>query len=211
MIQSNIEDVRKAVIEGRSPRALEVMKVPKSLCRLRKIESAQSDEAMQALRAGRNVFLSGIPGSGKSHIAVTLMQEWLVGRIALEDGVVVCREGYPRFVVVAELLLEIQSAWSRSENVRGESTKKMLDRYTAVPMLVLDDLGAEQVSDWSRGIMVLLVDRCLREGKQIVVTSNLSLQRIANEIDARIASRLSDGMVIKMADVDWRRRQSLSV
>ncbi len=87
----------------------------------------------------------------------------------------------------------------------AESEKDLLDRYAQTPLLVLDDLGAEKISDWSRQTFYLLIDRRYREIKQTIITSNLTHDQLAGQLDDRIASRICEmGVVIDTGKKDWR-------
>ena len=81
----------------------------------------------------------------------------------------------------------------------------MLKKYANVGLLVLDDLGAEKTSDWSRQVFYLLLDRRYREMKQTIITTNLSLEQIAETFDDRVASRLCEmGVTIELKGKDKR-------
>lgn len=65
------------------------------------------------------------------------------------------------------------------------------EHLARLPLLVLDDLGAEYSSEFLRSSLYDLLDR--RLNKWTVITSNLSVADIADRIDVRIASRLKRG------------------
>ena len=60
-----------------------------------------------------------------------------------------------------------------------------------IPVLVLDDLGAEYPSDFIRSKIYELMES--RLNKWTVITSNLSVADIADRLDVRIASRIKRG------------------
>ena len=102
-------------------------------------------------------------------------------------------------------MLEIKESWRKEEDAAAESEKRILDKYSKVPVLVIDDLGAEKISDWSRQVMYLLIDRRYRNCSQTIITSNLTHQGLADQLDARIASRVAEmGAVIDMGSTDHR-------
>ena len=51
----------------------------------------------------------------------------------------------------------------------------------------------------------LLLSERYNEMRPTIITTNLSLNQIADRIDARVASRLVDGLVIKLDLPDYRR------
>ena len=121
-----------------------------------------------------------------------------------EDKIIACK-GNPVFLPAVELMLEIKESWRNEEDSRAESEKRILDKYTRCPLLTIDDLGAEKVSEWSRQVIYLLIDRRYRDMKQTIITSNLTQGQLAEQLDARIASRIAEmGLVIDLGDKDYR-------
>jgi len=161
--------------------------------------------ALDEVKKGNSLFLTGITGSGKTHLAIALMNAWLAENMVASEAGAFCPKGYPVFLPAVELLLEIKASWREEENARAESEHKIMDKYSCKPLLLIDDLGAEKISEWSRVVVYLLIDRRYRECRQTIVTSNLSIEGIADKLDARIASRLSEmGSIIEMENKDYR-------
>jgi len=165
----------------------------------------QSLWAIGEMRKGNSLFLTGIPGSGKTHLAVALLNEWFAESMVDSEKGPFPSKGYPVFLPAVELMLEIKSSWREEESARAESEKMIMDKYARKPLLVIDDLGAEKISEWSRVVIYLLIDRRYRDCKQTIITSNLSIQDLANQLDSRIASRISEmGSVLEMEKKDYR-------
>lgn len=161
--------------------------------------------AISEVRKGNSLFLTGIPGSGKTHLAVALLNEWFAESMVLGEEGPYPSKGNPMFLPAVELLLEIKESWRAEENAQADSEKMILDKYSRKPLLIIDDLGAEKISEWSRQVVYLLIDRRYRDCKQTIITSNLSIQALANQLDARIASRISEmGSILEMENKDYR-------
>lgn len=71
--------------------------------------------------------------------------------------------------------------------------------------IFIDDLGAEKMTEFARGIIYQIVNHCEENEKELYITSNLTLAEISKNIDDRIASRIS-GMckIIKFTGEDRR-------
>lgn len=168
------------------------------------------DRALSALRGGKSVTLVGGRGSGKTHMAIGLMKE-----IAREMSApkVVDRDTYRReefkfnFRRVADFYVDLKSNWSDGDgNIRKRTEGDVIDTYAYGDVIVMDDLGIEKVSDWSRQLLYTLIDKLYGECKRVIFTSNLSLREISEKIDDRIASRLMEmGPVINIGNKDERR------
>jgi len=83
----------------------------------------------------------------------------------------------------------------------------LLSRYVEVPFLVLDDLGAGSFSDYERRILLDLLNRRGTERRKTIVTSNLELAELEENLDERIASRLSAFDRIRTTGKDRRAQR----
>lgn len=94
-----------------------------------------------------------------------------------------------RFVFVPDLFIEIRGSFNRPDK---PSEEDILQKYRNVFCLVLDDIGAEKTSDWVLEIFESLIDYRNREEKQTIFTSNLGLEKLADKLGDRIASRITE-------------------
>jgi DNA replication protein DnaC len=135
------------------------------------------------------LFLTGIPGSGKTHLACA------IAHALLEKGIGVS------FRPVPELLFSIRASYEGD----GEREGRIIEACQQIPVLILDDMGAEKASEFSLERLYLVVDSRYREMKPLIVTSNLSLDGIAQKLHDRLASRLVEMCeIVKHPDVDRR-------
>jgi DNA replication protein DnaC len=140
------------------------------------------------------IFISGNCGLGKTHLAVALTRNLIMLNKLVH------------FDVVPELLLKIKSEIFEKNNISEED---VVNQYARYDYLILDDLGAEKVTGWTLQTLYLIFDRRLREGKtNIIITSNLSLPKIEDELSERISSRIA-GMcrIVKFTGDDWRLKR----
>ena len=141
-----------------------------------------------------NVLLTGGCGTGKTHLAVAILRQ------AICEGF----SGKAIFTTAPELLLNIREAFSEKTTV---TEREVVEKYSDVDLLLLDDLGAEKQSSWSITTLFLIIDRRLREMLPTVITSNLSLDGIESVLSKRLASRLSESRVIELKLPDYRKRR----
>lgn len=122
--------------------------------RFQKAASTQAKELALALSQGKNVFISGAVGSGKTHLACAVARELLAKNLVRSV----------RFARCVSLFDEIK----RSFNAGTDA----LAPYRTCGVLVLDDLGKQASTPWSLERLFDLVDdryaRCL----PTITTSN---------------------------------------
>lgn len=140
-----------------------------------------------------SMFITGPFGSGKTHIAVSICRE-----LMLAD-----KKPSMRFITASELLLKIRSTFSQN----GPDEEQVISKYTNLDYLFIDDIGAEKTTDWARATFYLIIDRRDRDMKPTIITSNLTLKEIASTIDGRIASRISNGAIMKINMPDYRAKR----
>lgn len=144
----------------------------------------------------QNLVLYGTTGSGKTHLAVSIIRE------------IVRRGGKARFVSVPRLLLEIRSTFNRGGTYFGDTEAEIIERCAEEPLLVLDDLGSEKGSEWSISTLFLIIDQRYQSLKPTIVTTNLSPDLMEKELGARIASRLASMRVGEIRMPDYRKVRS---
>ena len=152
-----------------------------------------------------SILFTGKTGCGKTHLAIAIIRE-LVRRALVYA---------PTFITAPELLLEIRNTFNKpikthdsyDGQVEPKTESDIIDRYSKCEILVLDDLGSEKVSDFTIQSLYLVIDRRNRELMPTIVTTNLSLEEIETQIDARMASRLADMKVVKLTMPDYRKKR----
>jgi DNA replication protein DnaC len=125
------------------------------------------------LEGGRGIWIMGDIGTGKTMLAM------LISKAALDAGRAVAIYSLPR------LLNLIREAIEDVDGVVG-----FLDRLAGVDLLHLDDVGAENRTDWALEQLYSIVNTRYEERRSIVVTTNLQPDELAAQIGARTVSRL---------------------
>lgn len=151
---------------------------------------------------GNSLFISGKVGTGKTHLAIALGIEYFFSKFEKDNFGHLRNESKIIFRPATELFLDLKNSYAE-----GESELEVLGKLTSADLLILDDIGTEKISDWSRQIIFTIIDRFYRNMKQIIITSNFNLNQFADAYDDRIASRLIEmGKVINLTGDDNRSK-----
>ena len=140
-----------------------------------------------------DLVLCGPPGSGKTHLAHGIIRE------------VVRRGGEAYFVTASNLLLEIRATFGENST---RSEREIVNKYVDLPLLVLDDLGAEKTTEWSITTLLLIIDGRYSRCRPTIITTNLTLEEIDKRISPRVASRLAGMRIGDIKMPDHRRKRN---
>ncbi len=130
----------------------------------------------------QGLFIYGPFGTGKSGLAIAGLRLW---------------DDVKLFVKVPMLLDEIRATYGeRSEHRESE----LLDTVNNVPLLVLDDIGAERPTEWVREKLFTIIDHRHDENLDTVFTSNLSIEELAEHIGERTVWRIVEMCAVVKLD-----------
>jgi DNA replication protein DnaC len=144
----------------------------------------------QNLDSGRGLWIQGDVGTGKTTLAM------LVSKAALDAGRSVAIYSLPRLLNLLREAMDSQ-----------EGKLDFMDRLTAVDLLHIDDLGAENQTDWVLEQLYSIVNARYESERAIVATTNLMPDELSDRLGARTVSRLVEicGDLIPLFGEDKRR------
>jgi DNA replication protein DnaC len=130
------------------------------------------------LAEGKGLWLTGPPGTGKTTLAM------LVSKTALERGFSVAIYSLPK------LLARIRRTYDTDRH--EEPYLEFFERLTSVDLLHVDDLGVEKRSDWVLEQLYALINERYESQRSVLVTTNLEVAELEDQIGQRTVSRLSE-------------------
>lgn len=147
---------------------------------------------------GDGLYIEGTNGTGKTHLAAAIALQ-LIG-----EGIpVICKTS-------SDLLLDIKKSFDDS----SVNEAQVLDVYKRVDLLIIDDLGKEQCSDWSMSTLYSILNDRYEDMKPTIVTTNYNADALINALTPKgfdntkivaIISRLREtSTVMTMAWTDIR-------
>ncbi len=125
------------------------------------------------LDAGRGVWIMGDVGTGKTALAM------VISKAAIAAGRTVAIYSLPRLLSVIRASIEDEGG-----------LVGFLDRLSSVDLLHIDDVGAENTTDWVIEQLYSIVNTRYEEQRSIVLTTNLQPGELTEQIGQRTVSRL---------------------
>ncbi|MBP5632491.1 MAG: ATP-binding protein [Clostridia bacterium] len=144
--------------------------------------------------AKKILFITGAVGVGKTHLACC------VGNEAAKKSLYVVYSG------IAAVLDALQNRFFNSEESQ-ELYENRREFIETCDVLIIDDLGVENVTDKRYESLISLIDRRTACGLKTVITSNYGLAEIGNVYGERLASRFADrknSLSLRLAGDDIR-------
>ena len=136
------------------------------------------DELDSNLEKGQGLWLFGDTGTGKTTLAM------LVSKLALSNDHSVAIYSLPK------LLARIRRTYDGEPD--EDSYGAFFERLTSVDLLHIDDFGAEKSSDWVLEQLYSLVNERYEDERSIMLTTNLAVDKLEQQIGVRTVSRLSE-------------------
>jgi DNA replication protein DnaC len=198
---------RAAALEGRIPkRYREISFEREPVIAIERANHSVVREVRQYVRtvaeqldAGNGIWFTGDVGTGKTTLAM------LISRAAMEADRTVAIYSLPRLLALLRDTYQDDAQYSLSE---------LIDRLSAVDLLHVDDVGAEQTSAWVLEQLYTIVNTRYEDGKAVLLTTNLDRRQLEEQIGPRTVSRIYEicgGEPLPMWGDDHRLPQHMPV
>lgn len=145
----------------------------------------------KAKAGGYGLLFYGTPGTGKSHLAISILKE------LVPQGVT------GLYTRVSDLIGYIRSQWRQNSE---ESSYQAVRRYVDLDLLVLDELGVQSGSPNEQALLFEVIDARLAENRPTIFLSNLTPFDLTSVIGVRIVDRIKGKCVPQRFSGHSRRK-----
>jgi DNA replication protein DnaC len=135
---------------------------------------------------GRNLWLLGPPGTGKTHLASALVKD-AISTMAKSCTIVTARD----------LVRRVRQTWS-SET--GPTEDQVIHDYVSEAMLVIDEVGVGYGTDGELVHLYDVIDGRYRRCAPTVLVSNLNVPMLKESLGERLFDRLQEKATILACD-----------
>ncbi len=145
-------------------------------------------------------YFHGPPGSGKTMLSCLLLNE-IIFRYQFNVGYV---------KIARDFLNQIRSSYNQESSAYGKGDD-IIKQFYEIDILVLDDFGVQQDTDWEKRMLYDLIDTRYEYAKTTIITSNLEPEGLRSLFNGRILSRIKEMMKIQdFMDFDYREKLAQS-
>lgn len=146
-------------------------------------EYAENFERNQ--KNGMGLIFSGLPGTGKSHLATAILQAIIPKHCGL-------------YITCMAMIRAVRGTW-RKDSERSET--EVLRTLCTTPLLVLDEIGVQYGTDGEQTIIFDVLDRRYREMLPTILLTNQAKQGFKEYIGERSFDRLVE--TSRWVAFDW--------
>ena len=155
------------------------------------------NDVLNMVDEGRGLYIWGkSTGNGKTSWACKIMS-YFFRKIAFNTGL----ENEGLYIFLPTFLEDLRDNYDNKDPEFDE----ILRMIKTCRLLIIDDIGAERVTDWVRERMVSIINTRVSNNLTTLYTSNLSPEELRSELGDRIASRvLGSSQVVEITSGDRR-------
>lgn len=155
------------------------------------------ENIVRNVEEGNGLYIWGkSTGNGKTSWACKIMS-YFFRKIAFNTGL----ENEGLYIFLPTFLEDLRDNYDNKDPEFDE----ILRMIKTCRLLIIDDIGAERVTDWVRERMVSIINTRVSNNLTTIYTSNLSPEELRGELGDRIASRvLGSSQVVEITSGDRR-------
>lgn len=142
---------------------------------LYKIGTKYCENFKKAKEEGLGLLLYGNPGNGKTYLSNSIANNLLLRYVTVIS------------VSINALLQRIQKTYN-SYGKEGED--QIIMSLSNADLLIIDDLGTEQNTEWSKTKIYNIIDSRYRNGLPVIVSTNKSIDDLKEIYEERTVDRL---------------------
>lgn len=159
----------------------------------------QSSPVLAAMRAwlagdqARGLYIHGNFGRGKTGLVVATLRELVIAH-GMQRGMDIPVKRLAQFVTATGMLQSLRPGGDEDDSA------KVLRSLVKARVLVIDDLGAERLTDWGADRVFEIVNARHNAEMPTLVTSNYRMDELAKRITQQVGAKMGDRIVERLME-----------
>ena len=132
-----------------------------------------------------SLFITGNIGTGKTHLAASIANELI-------------KNGQPViFGTLINLLTEVKDSYS----IDGEYESKIINKYSKIGLLIIDDLGKERPSEWTLEKLFTIINNRYENNLPVIITTNYNREKLRERLACNKNYEIADSIISRLYEM----------
>lgn len=158
------------------------------VCNENKTAYFKAKKYVADLLAGKksnSLFITGNIGTGKTHLAASIANELI-------------KNGQPViFGTLINLLTEVKDSYS----IDGEYESKIINKYSKIGLLIIDDLGKERPSEWTLEKLFTIINNRYENNLPVIITTNYNREKLRERLACNKNYEIADSIISRLYEM----------
>ena len=128
----------------------------------------------------------GNNGVGKTHLACSIANELIKNGIPIIYGTLI------------NLLAELKNSYDSDNNI---SEREIIKLYEKVNLLIIDDLGKENPSEWGLEKLFTIINSRYENNLPVVITTNYNRERLRERLANNVNYEIADSIISRLYEM----------
>ena len=158
------------------------------VCNENKTAYFKAKKYVADLLAGKksnSLFITGNIGTGKTHLAASIANELI-------------KNGQPViFGTLINLLTEVKDSYS----IDGEYESKIINKYSKIGLLIIDDLGKERPNEWTLEKLFTIINNRYENNLPVIITTNYNREKLRERLACNKNYEIADSIISRLYEM----------
>ena len=134
------------------------------------------------LRKSKSLIITGNVGTGKTHIAASIANYLIQNEVRVIFGTLI------------NLLGEVKDTYKND----GKTESDIIEKYSKVPLLIIDDLGKEKPSEWTLEKLFTIINNRYENNLPVVITTNYNREQLRERLANNQNYIIADSIISRL-------------
>lgn len=101
------------------------------------------------------------------------------------------------FGTLINLLNEVKDTYT----MENKTESFIIEKYSKVPLLIIDDLGKERPSEWTLEKLFTIINNRYENNLPVVITTNYNIERLREGLASNVNYEIADSIISKLYEM----------